>query len=515
MKNCARALMLMSLLIGYCLANAEPSRPVPPMGPPPPVVLSSSREARVALPWTEDFETGAAGWTFSGFFNVVANAQQHEVMSPTIHPNLVTLPDAGTLPAAHGGNHSLWYGELSTGTFIGADFDHNQPSLSGGTSTAANSGSAITPDLDLTNCTDATLTFWTVWEVEGVDIPWYDVMYIEASTDGGATWSAVGSGQLNPLNDVNANPNVGYSSGGLGMPPTWVQHSMSLAPFCGSICWVRFRFETWDQLYNGFRGWFIDDIAVDGGGTPTGPTITDVVPGVGMVGDIISVIGTGFQSGATIDLDGIPCESAVLSNVLAQFYVPDVPDGGYAVILSNPDGQFAMCSGCFEVTLIEGPSIAFVDPDWAYPGIATPLIIEGQNFDPDAVVTIAGIPALDVVWVTLERIECVSPPTLGIGYHAVRVVNPDGRFDQCTGCFQVKKPEPATNLVISISGQDAILNWSPSVMAGAEYRIFRDTDPEGLFSLMVGDVPDTFFVDNNAIQDLGPEQFYIVRAYIP
>lgn len=505
----------MSLLIFVGYSLAAPSRPLPERTTPPAVALGASRDSRTTLPWSENFESGAPGWTFDGFFNVIPDPQTITVMHPTINPNLVTLPDAGTLPAAHGGIHSLWYGEQSTGTFVGSDFDQNQPPLSGGTSTVPNTGWAITPDLDLTTLSDANLTFWTVWEVEGVDVPWYDVMYIEASTDGGANWNPVGSGQLNPLDDVNANPNVGYSSGGVGLPPVWVHQSFSLAPFCGNVCWIRFRFDTVDQLYNGFRGWFIDDILVEGAGSNLGPVITDVSPGAGQIGDLIFVYGENFVSGAEISCGGIVATSAVLSSSSAHFIVPDLPDGVYDVMLTNPDGQFDVCSECFEITEVGGPTISFLAPDWAYPGIPTPVTIEGQNFDPGATVTIGGLIPTDLVIETAERITCVTPGTLGIGFHAVRVTNPDGQYDQCTGCFQVKIPASPTDLVVHASANDIVLNWQPSPEAGAEYRIYRDSSPDGLFTNMVGDVNATTFTDHNVLNEAAQSYFYIVRAYIP
>ncbi len=507
--------ILFAALVGLStVAVADPSRPVPYIGPPPSVPLSADREQRVTLPWNEDFESGGGAWVTNGFFHVITDPQLHQVMNPTINPNLVTLPDAGTLPSAHGGTHALWYGQVVTGTFIGANFDHNQPHLSGGTSQTANAGWAISPDLDLTGVADATLSFWTVWEVEGVDIPWYDMMYVEASTDNGATWQPVGAGALNPLNDVNTNPNVGYSSGGIGLPPMWVQHTFSLANFGGTFCWLRFRFDTIDQLYNGYRGWFIDDINVQGTVQSQAPIITDVIPGAGQAGDIIYVHGQNFQNGAEIMVGGTATTSAVLSNVLAQFVVPNLPDGNYDVMLTNPDGQFDVCTQCFEISPVPGPVISFVDPSWAYPGVATPLIIEGQNFDPNCEVTIAGQLPTDVVVVTPERITCVSLPTLGIGFHAVRVTNPDGQYAQCTGCFEVRNLEAPNDVVIRVIGLDVRLDWSLIPTPGAEYKIYRDITPNGPFTLLVGDVATPYFVDNNALQEPG-SQFYIVRAYMP
>jgi len=59
------------------------------------------------------------------------------------------------------------------------------------------------------------------------------------------------------------------------------------------------------------------------------------------------------------------------------------------------------------------------------------------------------------------------------------------------------------------------LNWKPAPEVGAEYKIYRDTDPNGLFTLLVGDVPDTFFVDHNVLTEPEMQGFYIVRTYLP
>ncbi len=53
-----------------------------------------------------------------------------------------------------------------------------------------------------------------------------------------------------------------YTSGGYVTPAIWVQQYVDLSPYAGNIIRVRFMFNTGDQLYNGYRGWVIDDISV-------------------------------------------------------------------------------------------------------------------------------------------------------------------------------------------------------------------------------------------------------------
>ena len=102
-------------------------------------------------------ENGENGWTYTGFEHLIINPQNIQVLNPTINPRLVNLPDDGSLPIPHSGVGVWWYGEDVTGTFIGSDFDQNQSELSGGTSTVANEGSLISPELDLTTVTSAKL----------------------------------------------------------------------------------------------------------------------------------------------------------------------------------------------------------------------------------------------------------------------------------------------------------------------------------------------------------------------
>lgn len=507
-------LILMTLVSVSALA--EPSRPIPSKSEPPATPVRSPLSTVVSLPWNDDLETGAIGWTTSGFFNVINDPQTINVRNPQINPFMVSLPDEGFLPLAHSGSHALWYGEAATGTFIGADFDTLQSSHSGGTSTVPNTGWAITPEIDMASATEANLSFWTWWEIEGVDVPWFDVMHVEASTDGGINWLPVGSGVLNPLDDVNANDHVGYSSGGVGEPGIWVHHAFLLNEFTGGSCWLRFRFDTVDQLYNGFRGWMIDDISVTGA-APIAPDIAELVPNRGDRDDLIHVHGTNFRSGAQIFIGTEPCVTVVLSENLAQIIVPNMPRATYGVSIVNPDGLSGSCNSCFQVDNVQPPEIQIVTPTWAYVGIPRFVTISGERFNPGAVVTIGGVPVDNLNIIDDQTLTFTTPTTVGLGARPIRIQNTDGLFDLCSGCMEIRPWSFVTSpdsLIIHADPPHIALNWSPSI-AGTEYGVFRNDPQSGEFTVLAGVTTNTAFIDSFAVDSPEPMQFYVIRTFAP
>ena len=93
---------------------------------------------------------------------------------------------------------------------------------------------------DLSNCSSATLKFWTKYYIELNS----DYGYVEASKNGGASWQQIGE----VFNGFKSN----------------IQ-TLSLNDFCGAgntNVRLRFRFSTDSQTLPPFPGWFIDDIQV-------------------------------------------------------------------------------------------------------------------------------------------------------------------------------------------------------------------------------------------------------------
>ena len=212
--------------------------------------------------WNEGFETGAPGWAMTGKWHVQNQPQNISVVGG-ISPQLVTLPDAGSLPAAFGGTNDAWFGDAATGTYCGTDWQ-NHPQSAGCQSSVPSTGDLTSPTFDLTGALYADVTFESWYEIEALSPADFDRMSVVYSTDGGSTWTP--AARLNPTTGLSGANHQSYSDNGLEKSPTWKRFTVDLSGAAGSgNVIVRFDFDTGDTVDNGFRGWAIDDVAVHTG----------------------------------------------------------------------------------------------------------------------------------------------------------------------------------------------------------------------------------------------------------
>lgn len=72
--------------------------------------------------------------------------------------------------------------------------------------------------------------------------------------------------RLNPLADPVSTVDrdaLPFSTAGFNRAPIWLQQEpISLEEFAGQSIQIRFVFDTKDELYNGFRGWMLDDLKI-------------------------------------------------------------------------------------------------------------------------------------------------------------------------------------------------------------------------------------------------------------
>lgn len=122
------------------------------------------------------------------------------------------------------------------------------------------SDTSLTRSVDLTNVKNATLKFWTWYDIEDS----FDYGYVEASGDNGKTWKT-----LKGTTTTNADPNgANYGNGLTGMSkaiatatsPEWIQEQFDLSAFAGQKVQLRFEYVT-DDEYVG-AGWAIDDLEI-------------------------------------------------------------------------------------------------------------------------------------------------------------------------------------------------------------------------------------------------------------
>ena len=111
---------------------------------------------------------------------------------------------------------------------------------------------SLTREFDLTALSTATLEFMTWFDIEED----WDYAYVEASTDGGQTWTileGVHTTEEDPIGNSYGHGYTGSSSG-------WLNERIDLTPFVGSKVLVRFEYITDAAVYE--NGFVIDDIAI-------------------------------------------------------------------------------------------------------------------------------------------------------------------------------------------------------------------------------------------------------------
>jgi hypothetical protein len=216
----------------------------------------------------EGFEGAMYNWEMKGYWNIIPDTTIYNQMTPRyvkLAPNDET---SGKIPNAYKGNRVAWFGNPLTGNYLGeqSPFDYD---LSGGTGIDKNNGTLISPIINLNGLTEASLNFWTWFEIESVNPnhTGYDLMEIYVIDSKG---SPVALGKLNPYTDplIPVRKALPFTSGGFNQAAVWKYQEFDLTEYTGTSIRIMFSFETRDGLFNGFRGWFLDEMVVIDKGLP-------------------------------------------------------------------------------------------------------------------------------------------------------------------------------------------------------------------------------------------------------
>lgn len=114
----------------------------------------------------------------------------------------------------------------------------------------------LTRELDLTGVEQATLQYQVWYDIERN----WDYAYVEASQDGGASWSILSAPLSSPENPLGLSFGPGYTGTSGESQPEWQQEQVDLTPYAGQRILLRFEYVT-DEGTNG-PSLFLDDIAV-------------------------------------------------------------------------------------------------------------------------------------------------------------------------------------------------------------------------------------------------------------
>jgi Tol biopolymer transport system component/subtilisin-like proprotein convertase family protein len=126
----------------------------------------------------------------------------------------------------------------------------------------------------------------------------------------------------------------------------------------------------------------------------------------------VTVQGSGF-SAATVLVDGMAVTPGTASATALTFQTPPHPAGVVAVAVRNGDGVVAASQPPFRYVL-EATALPLVvtavGPAPALAAGQSSFTITGQNFAPGATVTVANVPATQVVVASTTQIQAVAPP---------------------------------------------------------------------------------------------------------
>jgi len=115
----------------------------------------------------------------------------------------------------------------------------------------------LTQAFDLSGVNEATLEFWTWYDLEED----WDYAYVEVSTDGGQTWEILTTPSGTPTNPNGNSFGWAYtgSSGG-GAAPEWIQERVDLSAYAGQEILVCFEYITDDAVNR--PGFILEDVAI-------------------------------------------------------------------------------------------------------------------------------------------------------------------------------------------------------------------------------------------------------------
>lgn len=115
----------------------------------------------------------------------------------------------------------------------------------------------LTRSFDLTGLSHATLEAWMWYHLETN----YDYAYVEASADGGQTWTLLSNGNTTILNPVGSSYGPSLTGiSGEGETPAWVHERFDLTSFAGSRVTIRFEVVTDDTI--NYPGLCLDDLSI-------------------------------------------------------------------------------------------------------------------------------------------------------------------------------------------------------------------------------------------------------------
>ncbi|MCL5670044.1 MAG: IPT/TIG domain-containing protein [Acidobacteria bacterium] len=250
------------------------------------------------------------------------------------------------------------------------------------------------------------------------------------------------------------------------------------------------------------QGWHKQSAILTGGFTYIAASsastgISGVSPSQGPTsgGTVVTVKGTGFQTGAAVAFGGVHSTAVtVTSSTQINAVSPPESSGTVAVTVTDPNAQPASLPSAFTYT--SGPSVSSVSPTSGPVTGGTAVTILGSGFQSGASVAFGGVTATSVNVVSSTEIQAVTPSSPA-GTISIAVANPNSQTGTLASAF---------TFYHTVS-----LSWTASTSTVSGYNVYRSSTSGGPYTkLNSSSVPGTAYTDNNA--QAGQTYFYVTTA---
>lgn len=171
------------------------------------------------------------------------------------------------------------------------------------------------------------------------------------------------------------------------------------------------------------------------------PDISYVTPNNGPMGGgtSVTVVGTGFVTGATVLFGTEPATCTVDSGVAISCTTPlSLVSGAVSVTVTNTDSQTDTQNTSF--IYLAAPSISTVSPSHGPLAGGTSVTLSGSGFFMGATVTVGGVSCTDVTVNSSSSLTCTLPLAQPAGAKDVIVTNVDGQAGTLGGGYTYQGP---------------------------------------------------------------------------
>ncbi len=219
----------------------------------------------------------------------------------------------------------------------------------------------------------------------------------------------------------------------------------------------------------------------------SGLAVDSISPSTGPAsgGTLVTLTGTGFQSGVTVFFRGsdFAITATFVSSTQIQVATPAHVTGTWDVVVTNPGGASVTVTNGF----VFHPAVTSVSPTSGPPAGGTSVTINGAGFRGDSSVSFGGVNATSLSFLSSSQLQAVTPAHAA-GAVDVTVTNPDGTSGSLVNGF--------TYSGISVTG----VSPSSGSTAGGTAITISGTGFESGATVTLGGVAATSVVFNSSTQ---------------